>query len=154
SRALRAQGPPPARGNLRPSSLQGASQGLSRRPARRAAVLKAHSKFLEQLMLAGDLALVAVCWVLSYVVRFHVLASPLLRTDIPPLAPYLPMLLPILVVWSVSFHAFGLYRPRRIGSRLSEAADIAKASSIGVLVLVAIMTFFFRGYDYSRVVIL
>ncbi len=63
------------------------------------------------------------------------------------------MLLPILLVWSVSFRAFGLYRPRRIGSHLSEAVDIAKASTIGVLVLVAVMTFFFRGYEYSRVVI-
>jgi Undecaprenyl-phosphate glucose phosphotransferase len=71
----------------------------------------------------------------------------------PPLADYLLMLLPILLVWSVSFRAFGLYRPRRIGSHLSEAVDIAKASTMGVLVLVAVMTFFFRGYDYSRVVI-
>jgi Undecaprenyl-phosphate glucose phosphotransferase len=63
------------------------------------------------------------------------------------------MLLPILLVWSASFRAFGLYRPRRIGSHLSEAVDIAKASTMGVLVLVALMTFFFRGYDYSRVVI-
>src|SRR5262249_49924546 len=58
-----------------------------------------------------------------------------------------------LVVWGLSFRAFDLYRPRRIGSHLSEAADIAKASSLGALVLVAAMTFFFRGYDYSRVVI-
>jgi Undecaprenyl-phosphate glucose phosphotransferase len=73
--------------------------------------------------------------------------------DVPPIADYLLMLLPILLVWSVSFRAFGLYRPRRIGSHLSEAVDIAKASTMGVLVLVAVMTFFFRGYDYSRVVI-
>ena len=117
-------------------------------------MLKAHSRFLEQLMLAGDLALVAGCWLLSYLVRFHLAGPPLLHGEVPPLGPYLLMLLPILVVWGVSFHAFDLYRPRRISSRLSEAADIAKASSIGVLVLVAVMTFFFRGYDYSRVVIL
>ena len=56
-------------------------------------------------------------------------------------------------MWSASFRAFGLYRPRRIGSHLSEAVDLAKASTMGVLVLVALMTFIFRGYDYSRVVI-
>ena len=116
-------------------------------------MLKAHSRFLEQLMLAGDLGLVAVCWLLSYFVRFHVVGPPLLHGDAPALGPYLLMLLPILVVWGVSFRAFDLYRPRRIGSHLSEATDIAKASSMGALVLVAVMTFFFRGYDYSRVVI-
>src|SRR5258707_15161875 len=62
------------------------------------------------------------------------------------------MLLPILLVWGVSFHAFDLYRPRRIGSHLSEAADIAKASTMGALVLVAGMAFLFKGVEYSRVV--
>ena len=115
-------------------------------------MLKAHSKLLEHIMLAGDLFVVAVCWLVAYVVRFYVLGPPL-RSEIPPLYPYLLMLLPILVVWGVSFRAFDLYRPRRIASHLSEAADLAKASSLGALVLVAVMTFLFREYEYSRVVI-
>jgi Undecaprenyl-phosphate glucose phosphotransferase len=116
-------------------------------------VLKAHSKLLEHVMLAGDLLIVAGCWLLAYLVRFYVLGPPL-RSEIPPLAPYVLMLLPILVVWGVSFRAFDLYRPRRIASHLSEAADIAKASTMGALVLVAVMTFIFREYEYSRVVII
>ncbi|HXJ81895.1 MAG TPA: undecaprenyl-phosphate glucose phosphotransferase [Candidatus Methylomirabilis sp.] len=116
-------------------------------------MLKANSKFLEQIMLAGDLGIVAVCWVLAYFSRFYVLGPPIVHGEVPPLGPYLLMLVPILVVWGVSFRAFDLYRPRRIGSHLSEAADIAKASTLGALVLVAAMTFFFRGYEYSRVVI-
>jgi Undecaprenyl-phosphate glucose phosphotransferase len=115
-------------------------------------VLKAHSKLLEHIMLAGDLVVVAACWLLAYVVRFYVVGPPL-RSGIPPLYPYLLMLLPILVVWGISFRAFDLYRPRRIASHLSEAADLAKASSLGALVLVAVMTFLFREYEYSRVVI-
>lgn len=116
-------------------------------------MLKAHSRLLEQLMLAGDLVLVAGCWLLAYLLRFHVAGPPLPYGDVPPLEPYLLMLLPILLVWGAAFRAFGLYRPRRIGSHLSEAADIAKASTMGALVLVFVMTFFFRDYDYSRVVI-
>jgi len=116
-------------------------------------VLKAYSRLLEQLMLVVDLVLVGLCWLLAYWLRFHVAGPPLPYGDTPPLAGYLLMLLPILLVWSVSFRAFGLYRPRRIGSHLSEAVDIAKASTMGVIVLVAVMTFFFRGYDYSRVAI-
>jgi Undecaprenyl-phosphate glucose phosphotransferase len=115
-------------------------------------MLKAHAKLLEHLMLVGDLLLVAGCWLLAYGLRFHV-AGPALRSPIPPIEPYLLMLVPILVVWGVSFRTFDLYRPRRIGSRLSEITDVAKASTMGALVLVAIMTFFFREYDYSRVVI-
>jgi Undecaprenyl-phosphate glucose phosphotransferase len=104
-------------------------------------------------MLVGDLVLVAGCWLVAYWLRFHVAGPPREFEDLPRLADYLLMLLPILAVWGVAFRAFGLYRPRRIGSHLSEAADIAKASTIGALVLISVMTFFFRGYDYSRVVI-
>jgi Undecaprenyl-phosphate glucose phosphotransferase len=115
-------------------------------------VLRARSRLLEQVMLAGDLLLVAASWLLAYVVRFFV-AGPAALHGIPPIGPYLLMLLPILVVWGMAFRGFDLYRPRRIGSRLSEVADIAKASTVGALVLVSVMTFFFREYDYSRVVI-
>jgi Undecaprenyl-phosphate glucose phosphotransferase len=108
---------------------------------------------LEQLMLTCDLLLVAACWLLAYGIRFYVIVPPITGGAVPPLQPYLLMLLPILVVWGVSFHAFDLYRPRRIGSHLSEAADIAKASTMGGLVLVSVMAFFFKEYEYSRVVI-
>jgi Undecaprenyl-phosphate glucose phosphotransferase len=116
-------------------------------------VLRAHSRLLEQLILVADLVLVGLCWLLAYWLRAYVAGPPLPYADVPPLGDYLLMLLPILLVWSVSFRAFGLYRPRRIGSHLGEAIDLAKASTMGVLVLVALMMFFFRGYNYSRVVI-
>jgi Undecaprenyl-phosphate glucose phosphotransferase len=116
-------------------------------------VLKAHSRFLEHLTLVGDLLLVAGCWLFAYGLRYYVIVPPITGGAVPPLEPYLLMLLPILVVWGVSFHAFDLYRPRRIASHLSEAADIAKASTMGALVLVAVMAFFFKGFEYSRVVI-
>jgi exopolysaccharide biosynthesis polyprenyl glycosylphosphotransferase len=74
--------------------------------------------------------------------------------EIPPLRDYLLQLVPILLVWGVAFHWLGLYRPRRLGSRLGEWVDVAKASTLGVLVLIAIMTFAFPRTEYSRVVIL
>jgi hypothetical protein len=108
-------------------------------------VLKAYSRLFQQLMLVSDLLLVAGCWLLAYGVRFYVIVPPITGGEVPPLGPYLLMLIPILLVWGVSFRAFDLYRPRRIGSHLSEAADIAKASTMGALVLVAVMAFFFKG---------
>ena len=112
-------------------------------------MLKAHSRLFEHLILATDLLLIAGCWVSAYLVRFRVMAA----SDVPPFEGYALQLVPILVVWGFSFRAFDLYRPNRLGSRLSEWFDVAKASTLGVLVLVAIMTFAFRGYDYSRIVI-
>ncbi len=112
-------------------------------------MLKAHSRLFEHLTLASDLALIAGCWVAAYHVRFRVLPT----SAVPPFDGYAVQLVPILVVWGIAFHGFDLYRPRRLASHLSEWADVAKASTLGVLVLIAIMSFVFRGYDYSRLAI-
>ena len=71
---------------------------------------------------------------------------------VPPFVLYLWLLIPIMVVWGSSFYAFNLYRPRRMGSRVAEFFDVAKANTFAVLVLVA-LTFFFRQYEYSRLII-
>jgi Undecaprenyl-phosphate glucose phosphotransferase len=112
-------------------------------------VLKAHSRLFEHLTLAGDLTLIAACWVLAYLVRFRVFPAH----EVPPFGGYALQLVSILLVWGFAFRAFDLYRPHRLASHLSEWLDIAKASTLGVLVLIAIMTFAFRGYDYSRAAI-
>ena len=112
-------------------------------------MLKAQSRLFEQLAFVTDLVLLVICWVGAYVVRFYVFG----RGDIPPFSGYALQLLPILAVWGVAYRAFDLYRPQRLGSHLSEWWDITKASTLGVLVLIALMTFVFRSYDYSRIVI-
>ncbi len=116
-------------------------------------MLKANARLFEQLTLVGDLILIAACWVLAYYLRFYLGPIPVYR-GIPSLGPYLYLLGPIVLVWAVAFRAFDLYRPRRLGSRLAEWVDIAKASTLGSLVLVAMMTFFFRSFEFSRLVIL
>jgi Undecaprenyl-phosphate glucose phosphotransferase len=114
-----------------------------------ARVLKAHSRLFRQLTLMADVVVIAACWLLAYWLRFHALT----HGDVPPFRDYALQLVPILVVWAFAFKAFDLYRPLRLGSHLSEWWDITKASSLGALALVAIMSVVFRGYDYSRVAI-
>jgi Undecaprenyl-phosphate glucose phosphotransferase len=114
-------------------------------------MLKAHSRFFEHLTLAGDLALIAGSWLLAYYLRFHVGPIPV-YLGVPPLTPYLALLVPILLLWAIVFRTFDLYRPRRLGSRLAEVRDVTKASSVAFLVLVT-LTFFARSYEFSRVVI-
>ena len=113
-------------------------------------MLKAHSRLVENLALAGDLFLIAICWLSAYAIRFHLMPAK----DVPPFRDYALQLVPIMVVWGIAFRTFDLYRPNRLGSRISEWFDVAKASTLGALILVSIMTFVFRGYEYSRLVIL
>lgn len=114
-------------------------------------MLKAHSRLFEHLTLAADLGLIVGSWLLAYYLRFYVGPIPA-YLGIPSLTPYLVLLVPILVVWAVAFRTFGLYRPRRLGSHFQEVWDVAKASTVGVLVLVA-LTFFARSFEFSRLVI-
>ncbi len=115
-------------------------------------MLKAHSKFFENLLLLADLAIVTACWLAAYAFRFF--ADPIpVRHGIPPLRPYVFLLLPMLLIWPVVFRAFGLYRPRRLGSRLGEVVDVAKACSTAVLAVTA-LTFFIRQFEFSRLVLL
>jgi Undecaprenyl-phosphate glucose phosphotransferase len=115
-------------------------------------MLKRHSQFLQSVLFLFDLTVICVCWVASYNLRFLQGLAPIDK-GIPPFDIYLSLLLPILVVWGISFRAFNLYRPRRMGSHMAEFFDIAKANTISVLVLVA-FTFFLRQFEYSRLVFL
>lgn len=115
-------------------------------------MLKRHSQFLQSVLFLFDLAVICVCWIAAYHLRFlHGLAP--IDKGIPPFDIYLSLLLPIVVVWGMSFRAFNLYRPRRMGTHVAEFFDIAKANTLSVLVLVA-FTFFLRQFEYSRLVFL
>ncbi len=115
-------------------------------------MLKRHAQFLQSLLFIFDLAVICLCWLGAYYIRFLEGHSPI-ETGEPPLQLYLALLLPIVVVWGISFRAFNLYRPRRMGSHLAEVFDIAKANTLSVLILVT-LTFFLRQFEYSRLVFL
>jgi len=115
-------------------------------------MLKRHSQFLQSLLFLFDLTVICGCWFLAYYLRFLEGLAPIDK-GIPPFEIYLWLLIPILVVWGISFRAFNLYRPRRMGSHLAEFLDIAKANTLSVLVLVA-FTAFHRQFEYSRLVFL
>ena len=115
-------------------------------------MLKRHSQFLKSLLFCVDLGLICACWIGAYYLRFSEIVEPASK-GIPPLRIYLLLILPIVAVWGMSFQAFDLYRPRRMGTRLAEFLDVAKANTLSVLILVA-LTFFLRQYEYSRLVLL
>ena len=113
-------------------------------------MLKRHSQFLQSLLFLFDLALISACWMTAYSIRFVGGWGPVDK-GVPPLEIYIYLLVPILFVWGVSFRAFNLYRPRRMGSHLAEVFDIAIANSLSVLILIG-LTFFVRQFEYSRLV--
>jgi Undecaprenyl-phosphate glucose phosphotransferase len=59
----------------------------------------------------------------------------------------------MLPLWYVVFKTFGLYRPRRISSKIAEVMDIVKATTTATLILVS-LTFFVRRDEFSRLTFL
>ena len=115
-------------------------------------MLKKHSKFFETLVLLLDWITLSCSWVLAYYLRFYV---PVIYEPeyIPPFIIYLTLLAIMLPLWYIVFKAFGLYRPRRISSKIAEIMDISKGTTIAVLILIS-FTFFVRQYEFSRLTFL
>ena len=111
-------------------------------------MLKKHSKFFETLVLLLDLVTLSCSWILAYFLRFYLPVIPVSK-GIPPFLTYLTLLIIMLPLWYIVFKAFGLYRPRRISSKFAEIMDIAKGTTIAILILVS-LTFFVRKYEFSR----
>ena len=115
-------------------------------------MLKKHAKFFENILFIADLFVIGLSWLFAYYIRFYSGLMPV-EKGIPPFSIYFYLIIPILFIWGFVFKTFGLYRPKRISPYLNEIFDIVKACSFSVLILISI-TFFFRQYEYSRLVFL
>lgn len=98
-----------------------------------------------------DLALVALAMVGAYHIRFYWGWIPLVA-GIPPLASYLRVIPLILAVWALTYRYSELYSNwgRRRG--IDEFFSIIGAAVLSVLVVLA-LAFFYRGFSYSRIVL-
>ena len=115
-------------------------------------MLKKHAKFFENILFIADLFVIGLSWLFAYYIRFYSGLMPV-EKGIPPFSIYFYLIIPILFIWGFVFKTFGLYRPKRISPYLNEIFDIVKACTFSVLILISI-TFFFRQYEYSRLVFL
>lgn len=113
-------------------------------------MLKKHSKFFESLLLLTDWLVLSLSWIFSYYFRFYSHTIPVYK-GIPSLKIYVTLLIFIIPLWGIVFKMFGLYRPRRISTKISEVIDIGKASTVATLILIS-LTFLFRQYEFSRLV--
>lgn len=114
-------------------------------------MLKRYSEVFRSGLLIMDLLLVASSWLAAYWIRFY--GGLPVPKGIPPIEPYLTMLIGIVPLWFFLLRARGLYKPRRTETLLPEVASVFGATAVGVLLLVA-LSFFTRSYFYSRGVIL
>ncbi|MBI2371225.1 MAG: undecaprenyl-phosphate glucose phosphotransferase [Deltaproteobacteria bacterium] len=114
-------------------------------------MLKEHSRFFATLVLILDGTILVAAWLLAYYLRFHLAIIPVTK-GVPGLDKYLVVLPGLLVIWGLVLRSHGLYQSKRTASLLDEAWDLARASSVALVIFIA-LSFFFRHYELSRVVL-
>jgi Undecaprenyl-phosphate glucose phosphotransferase len=107
---------------------------------------------LSAIAFASDVATVSAAYLLAYFLRFRFEIVPVTK-GIAPLETYLSFLPVALVLWIAASAVNGLYAPQRRLSRTDELFSVTKAGSIATLLLIA-LTFFYRDYSFSRVMLL
>ena len=101
-------------------------------------MLKKHRQFFENLLFLSDLGVICGAWLAAYGLRFSGWPIPVYYGQ-PPLADYLPFLVFLPPIWFVIFKSMKMYRPRRISSHLTEAYDVFKATTLAVLLVMAVV---------------
>jgi Undecaprenyl-phosphate glucose phosphotransferase len=111
-------------------------------------VLKERRLWLVLALAAGDALAGAIALVGAYLVRFRadMIPAPL---GIPPIEPYLSLLMLLLPLHALSLRAVGLYEYRHERTKADEAFVVLQGATLATLLLVA-GTFFFRTFSYSR----
>jgi len=115
-------------------------------------VLKERRLWLVVALVAGDAAAAVLALVGAYALRFWsgFISAPL---GVPPLEPYLFLLLPLVPLHALALHVVGLYEYRHERTKADEAFLVVQGVSLATLLLVA-STFFIRNFSYSRWAIL
>ena len=98
----------------------------------------------------ADLCVVLAAWAAAYLVRFHSGMFP--EAPGPDAGSYVLLGLGMLPVWLGLLRTWGLYEPRRGGSRLAEARAILAVASLASL-SVAAAPFFLSDLELSRAVV-
>ncbi len=111
-------------------------------------MLKKHNQLFFTIMLVVDIGVIIFSWLFSYYLRFNSGLFPIPK-GVPELSYYLRATPIIILIWAVSLQVGGLYQQMRSDSRFHEYFRIFRTATISLLLMVAAM-FFYRGFEYSR----
>jgi len=110
-------------------------------------MLKKQDEIFKSLLFFIDMLLIYIAWLVACFLHFY----PGQPSRIDPIESCLIFLLPITLIWSLSFRIFHLYRARRMSFRFSEEWEIVKACSLATVMLISVSVFLSR-FESARLV--
>lgn len=101
-------------------------------------------------LLILDALLIVLAFIIAYRVTFATSAG---TGPTPDLANFVPMILVVLISLNVAYFFYRLYHLRRGESRLDEMYKLVPATSIGVIIAIALTTVLARDLEYPRLLL-
>lgn len=112
-------------------------------------MIKDNQKRLNRIHVLVDALVVAlsyiVAWYLKFVSRFFVAEG-----EVIPYEQYMMALFAVIPGYLLLYYFFQLYTPKRLSGRRTEAGNIVKANTIGLLIFILVLYLGFREVQFSR----
>lgn len=115
-------------------------------------MLKRYQNLISGVFGMIDALIIVAAWLLSYWFRFYVPLFPVTK-GFPPFATYASLTPLVAALWLTVFTSHRIYKFSRLLSPAREIASVLQAHGLALLLFVA-LTYLFREYRYSRLVIL
>jgi len=110
------------------------------------------SRRVAAVLLASDLVATFLALAGAYFLRFRAEIVPVTK-GIPDASSYYRLFPLIALLWPLVFYFYGLYQIRRNRSRVDEGLAVLVATGLSTILLAGLATFY-RGFSYSRLVLL
>jgi len=112
---------------------------------------KGYTIYIAIIRVAGDALVLYLSFLAAFWIRFYLGFFPL-YFGVPPIENYTQPFIFSVVIIMLVFKGFGLYSEKHILKFSNELFLLIKSITVGMIIIMA-LTFFQRGYSYSRMLV-
>lgn len=116
-------------------------------------MIKEHQKYFNLILVLSDVAMIIIALVLAWYLRFETSVFGNVGNSGWGFFYYMVPLIVIVPMYLILYNIFGLYKPQRINTLISEIGDIIKANFTGLIMLTTLL-FLIGAVNYSRYVLI
>lgn len=115
-------------------------------------MIRENQKYFNSILILADITVIVIALILAWYLRFKTSVFGDVGRSGWGFEYYMLPLLVIIPMYFLFYYIFGLYKPRRTNTLISEVGDIIKANATGLIMLTTLL-FIFEAVDYSRYVL-
>lgn len=112
-------------------------------------MIKNNQRRFNRIQVFIDALVITISYILAWYLKF---ISPFFEVEgeVLPYEQYMIVLIAVIPGYLLLYYFFQLYTPKRLSGRRSEAGNIIKANTIGLLIFILVLYLGFREVQFSR----